>query len=179
MLVTFDPAIISMFCANRLPHNRTWAPAVVRTVGPAEMARQLEGIWMDCRSLSIARRRAFIQLVAHYREVEPQRSRLNYLLGDRELDSQAVAMVDDLAACHAHVATVTIALIEKAKAANGVLPSTEFYWARKDDPAFWLMINGYGRPKHSADIAGAFAHFAYEQAHGRSVETYFEDCSVT
>lgn len=178
MLVNFDPAIVSMFSANRLPHDRTWKPAAVRTGGPADLEGQLEGIWKDCRSLSAARRRAFVQLIAHYREVEPQRSRLNYLLGDRDLDSKAVSMVEDLAACHAHVATVTIALIDKAKAANGVLPSTEFYWARKEDPAFWLMINGYGRPKHSADIAGAFAHFAYEQVHGRSVETYFEDCSI-
>lgn len=178
MLVNFDPAIISMFSANRLPHDRAWSPAVVRIIGPVELASQLGGVWKDCRSLPSVRRRAFVQLVAHYREVEPQRSRLSYLLGDRDLDSQAVEMIEDLAACHAHVATVTIALIDKAKAANGVLPSTEFSWARKDDPAFWLMINGYGRAKHSADIAGAFAHFGYEQAHGRSVETYFEDCSI-
>lgn len=179
MIVNFDPAIVSMFSVNRLPHDRTWKPATVRAVGPTELARQLEGVWKDCWSLTAARRRAFMQLVAHYREVEPQRSRLNYLLGDRHLDGEAIAMVEELAACHAYLATVTIALIDKAKAANGVLPSTEFYWTRKDDPAFWLMVNGYGRPKHSAEIAGAFAHFAYEQAHGRSVETYFEDCFVS
>jgi hypothetical protein len=151
---------------------------VVRPLGPEALAAQLEGLWRSCKVLTSARRRAFVQLVAHYREVEPQRSRLNYLLGDRDLDYEAVALVEELAVSHAHVATVTIALIEKAKAANGVLPSTEFYWARQADPSFWLMINGYGRPKHSADIAGAFAHFAYEQGHGRSIETYFEDCTI-
>jgi hypothetical protein len=179
MLVNFDPAIIAMFSANRLPHDRRSSPAVVRQLDRDAMKAQLEGSWQSVEKLTASRRRALVQLVAHFREMEPQRSRLNYLLGERDLDSQAVELVEELAISHAYVATVTLALIDKAKTANGVLPSTEFYWARKDDPAFWLMINGYGRPKHSADIAGPFAHFAYEQLNGRSVDTHFEDCTIS
>lgn len=58
-------------------------------------------------------------------------------------------------------------------------PSTDFFWARKSDPAFWLMINGYGRPRHLAGIVGAFTHHAAEKQYGHAItKTYFDISSV-
>jgi hypothetical protein len=179
MQVVFDPALVQMFEANRLPHSRPLGSSPQRMPDRSELKKQLELAWKgSTSSLSPARRRAFIQLIDHCRDVDPQAARVRYLMGDRDLDRDAVALVEDLATFHAYTATVTIALIDKAKRANGVLPSTEFYWAREADPSFWLMINGFGRLKYSPDIAGAFAHYEFEMLHGRSLETFFEDCKI-
>jgi hypothetical protein len=175
MIVNFDPAILSILEASRLPSDAAFGHVPAMKTDPVSMAAQLGPLWAGCSAISSQRRRAFIQLVAHHREVEPQRSRLNYLLGDRSLDQQAVEFVDDLATFHAYLSTVTIALIDRVKTVNGVLPSTEFQWAKKEDPLFWLMINGYGRPRHFPEIAGAFAHHAFEVENGRSEQTHFDD----
>lgn len=178
MIVNFDPAILSILETSRLPSASTLRPRLVENMAPESLTSQLGPLWSGCSKVSASRRRAFIQLMAHQREVEPQRSRLSYLLGDRSLDEKAVEFIDDLGTFHAYLSTVTIALIDRVKTTNGVLPSTEFHWTRKDDPLFWLMINGYGRPRHVPEIAGAFAHYGFELANGRSEQTHFDDFEI-
>ena len=88
-------------------------------------------------------------------------------------------MIDDCSDGHAYLATVTIALIAMAKEARGILPSADFFWSRNSDPAFWLMINGYGRPRHLAGIVGAFVHYESERRYGSAItKTYFDISAV-
>lgn len=89
-------------------------------------------------------------------------------------DDEANKLIAGLAEKHAYVATVTVALIEVAKKASGILPSSEFLWSRGKDPAFWLMINGYGRIKQKAAVVGVFAQYHLEKKLGTPcAETYF------
>ncbi|NTF23565.1 hypothetical protein G6L37_34910 [Agrobacterium rubi] len=178
MKMIFDPALLGILSSSRLPSARSQS---VETVGLTSdgLVLQLEGRWSGVEPLSEHRKRAFMQLVDHIRGVTPDRSSLDFRLGLRRLDAAAIGMIDECALGHAYVATVTIALIGMAKDARGILPSTDFYWARSMDPAFWMMINGYGRPRHLAGIVGAFTHHAAERKLGHPMtKTYFDISAV-
>lgn len=178
MNMIFDPALLGVLSSSRLPSARPQqAEKIDLTVDG--LVKQLEGRWSGVDALTEHRKRAFMQLADHVAGRSGERSSLDFQLGLRGLDDEALAMIDECALGHAYVATVTIAMIAIAKGARGILPSTDFFWARKSDPAFWLMINGYGRPRHLAGIVGAFTHHAAEKQYGHAMaKTYFDISSV-
>lgn len=179
MRMVFDPALLGLLSSSRLPSARPQQDEKVELSADA-LVRQLEGRWHGIGMLTENRKRAFLQLTDHVRGISADRSYLDYQLGLRGIDEDAIAMIEECTLNHAYLATVTIALIAMAKEARGILPSVDFFWTRNSDPAFWLMINGYGRPGHLAGIVGAFVHHAAEKRYGRPItKTYFDISTVT
>lgn len=131
---------------------------------------QMEGRWNGFATLSGERRRAFVQIARRVAGQE-QGSRLGHMLGltDDGSEVEAERMAEDSALRHAHVATVTIDMVRKLKTGRGVVPSSEFAWAKRHDPRFWLLISGYGRRNHVAGAVAAFAHFEVENAMGQAI----------
>jgi hypothetical protein len=178
MRVDLDPAILGLLEISRLPSNLRQRLSPPRPSTAQAFFAQLEGEWTGPSELSAHRTRAFNQLVGPVAGRSAQESRMAFMFDDRKLSSAAAEVLADCALFHAYTATVAIAFIARAKEANGILPSSEFHWLRKDDPALWLMVNGFGRPRHDARIAGAFAHYEHERSEGRSTATHFDDCAV-
>lgn len=175
------------------------------TPTPAELGQQLEGLWPGLAALPAYRQRAIHQLVSRIRRLKAHDSKWSFLtLGatipaddvaseeramsapvepvsgpvqaaQLHFDAESLALIDDAASRHAYTATVSIALIQKAKETSGILPSTDFLWARSKDLHFWHLINAYGRPRQKKEVVGAFAHFDLERKRGEPVpETYFD-----
>lgn len=86
-------------------------------------------------------------------------------------DADSIALIDEAVSRHAFTATVCIALIKRAKQTSGILPSSDFLWAREKDLHFWRMINGYGRLRHKPEVVGAFAHFDLECRQNKPIST--------
>jgi hypothetical protein len=165
---------------------------------------QLEGLWPGLEKLPAHRQRAIHQLLSRIRRFKAHDSRWSFLtlgatmpLDDHvaqtdfvvtrkptqayheaatpHFDGESLAMIEEVATKHAFTATVCIALIAKAKQTSGILPSSDFLWARSKDLHFWRLINGYGRFRHRPEVVGAFAHFDLECKQGKPVSTtYFE-----
>jgi len=177
MTIVLDPALAAVLAGSRLPINRRPSlPSVL--VSPDTMQAQLEGPWLGMDPLPRPRQRAFLQLTDHIEGVDGGRSSLEFMFNERRLSGSALEIVEDCARRHAHLATVTIALIARAKASGGVLPSSAFFWARSGDPAFWLMVNGFGRPSHFPAIAGAFEHYSAECREGTPLPVTHFDASI-
>lgn len=177
----------------------------VRVPAATELLEQLEGRWEGVDNLPSQRQRALQHLVMRIRRLRVHEGPWAFLTYGPDLEDDAVddkgrikpskslatvpartlfdddsrTLIDSIASKHAYVATVTIALIAAAKETSGVLPSTDFLWSRSKDRHFWKLINGYGRPRQLADVAGAFAHYTFEKKVGQaSLETHFEKCRV-
>lgn len=179
MRVMFDPAILGLLEVSQLPHDRQQTVDNTQRPSPTALADQLEGQWKGVDALSTSRVRAFNQLAGVVVGRTAQEARLAFIFEEVGLSSVASAILDDCALFHAHNATVAIAFIARAKEANGVMPSSEFHWLRKEDPPLWSMVNGFGQPRHAAGIVGAFTHYKYELTNGRSVDTHFDDFEIT
>lgn len=180
MKVCFDPAFVGILSSSRLPTGRRAEQiSSAAEMTAAGLARQLEGRWSGIGGLSEPRRRAFMQLADHMRGIGAEKSALEFHLGMRSIGGFDEELVEECALSHAYGATITIAMIARVKASNGILQSSDFFWARSADPAFWLMINGYGRPRHDPRIVGAFVHYAAEKRGGGPLsKTYFDISSV-
>jgi hypothetical protein len=95
---------------------------------------------------------------------------LQYKAAKLHFDEASVALIEEAASRHAYTATVCIALINKAKATSGILPSSDFLWTREKDLHFWQLINGYGRLRHKPEVVGAFAHYGLECHQNKPVD---------
>lgn len=165
-------------------------------------ASQLEGRWSGVEALTPSRKKAFQQLIARIRQEKALEGRWAYLLlgqaplqddaddlvdvrlsrpalqqpapAEIQFDKDGLQLIEDRAVDHAWLGTVTIAMIDMAKRASGILPSTDFMWTRTADPRFWQLMNSYGRPRHLIGAAAAYAHFEMEKRIGKAVvETHF------
>jgi hypothetical protein len=173
-----------------------------------ELNQQLEGRWQGIDQLSYSRKRGLLQLIMRIQRRSTMENQWAALLniaseavnnepeftdetevqappvqGQFEAASvhfnpEARALLEELAGKHAYVATVTLAVIERAKIESGILQSSDFLWTRGVDRQLWQMINGYGRPRQFASVVGIFAHFELEKRHGLSVETKFAASTV-
>jgi hypothetical protein len=177
--------------------------SVARVPTPEEFELQLEGRWQGVAMLPQTRQQAFQQLAMRIRRVKAHEGRWAFLTFGEALpepdevdtqiakpasqdftpaaisfDQETISLIDDIATRHAYVGTVTIALIAAAKSTSGILPSTDFMWTRGNDVQFWRMINGYGRPRVVADIAGAYAHYKFELKSGKALEEAFFEKTV-
>lgn len=165
----FHPSLLEML---KIPLRDAKSPVFpIETLSPAVLEAQLEGPWQGVDNLKAVRRKALSQLARKIQKGSDHEVKWNFLLSPVELDPDAREIIDELATRHAYVATVTLALIEKAKKANGIMPSSDFLWARGKDEGLWLMVNGFGRPRALPEIAGAFAHYEAEKKFGGALHT--------
>jgi hypothetical protein len=178
MKIVFDPAVLGLLEASRLPSSRKRIAPARPDLSVSALLAQLEGEWRSVGCLPAARVRALNQLRDHADGIDPQESRLSYVMGRRNPNEVMIERIEECSLMHAWVATVTVAMIDRAKSAHGILPSSDFHWTRSADPAFWLMINGFGRPRQSPEVAGIFAHHAFELVNGPSRHTHFETCET-
>jgi hypothetical protein len=175
----------------------------------AELEQQLEGRWSEIDALPYSRKRGLLQLIMRIQRRSTMENQWASLLhsssemtpDDADLTENAEAratpvqgqfeaapihfnpearkLLEELAGRHAYVATVTLAVIERAKIESGILQSSDFLWTRAIDQKLWQMINGYGRPRQFASVVGIFAHFEFEKRHGISIETKFDKTAVS
>lgn len=189
------------------PENRVYVDEhPVGKITNGDLFKQLEGPWSGIEALSYVRQRAFHQLTARATRAVEIESKWSFMLmgtpsvdedddgckmvvikpehdkptaSSIQFDDKSLKLISDLAGRHAYLATVTLALIRKAKETSGILPSSDFLWTREKDPHFWRIINGYGRPNHLASVVGVFAHFDFEQKlQAPSLTTYFDQCEI-
>jgi hypothetical protein len=162
MNVVMPPAILSVARLNGL------SPKVTISSKPEEgghsaLVEQLESSWSGFESLTSDRKLALSQ-VASIIVGDRRNTRLEHTLGMDTVVPEAADIADESADRHAYVATVTLDMIRKMKAARGVVASTQFAWLKSRDIAFWRLINGFGRNNHFANCVGAFAHYDAERA---------------
>jgi hypothetical protein len=188
--------------------NHVYRDAVVpEKPSVEELNQQLEGRWQGVDQLSYSRKRGLLQLIMRIQRRSTMENQWAALLNiasegvvkepeftdETEVQTpvqgqfkaasvhfnpEARALLDELAGNHAYVATVTLAVIERAKIESGILQSSDFLWTRGVDRQLWQMINGYGRPRQFASVVGIFAHFEFEKRHGLSAETKFAASTV-
>jgi hypothetical protein len=164
----------------------------------ASQLSDLGGTWNGIDALPYSRRRAIHQVIGRVRKLKDHDNPWAYLIlaapishgtaidddnfqsadgvdasqpepAEIHFDADARALIDQASTKHRYVDTICLALIKRAKDAGSVLPSSDFLWARSADPNFWLLINGYGRSTHKAEIVDAFVHFTLEMELGRPV----------
>jgi len=134
---------------------------------PEMLAAQLEGRWGGWGLLSQPRRRFLDQVGL---TVLGRGFAAGWGASGDEAPAPGVdAVLEECAGRHAHVASVTIAMIHAMKTAGGIVPSTDFAWTMREDPHAWRMVNGYGRPRHVHEVVASFAHWEAERAVGKAI----------
>lgn len=91
---------------------------------------------------------------------------------------QADEFIERVALGHAWSSTVALAVIRRAKNANGVLPSAWFMALHDHDHHLWLLLQNYGRREPVVEVLGTVAHEAAERIMGMPLPSPIFDAPV-
>lgn len=81
-------------------------------------------------------------------------------------DTKVNKVIETICSKHAYANTALHALLDRARAAGGVLNDADFGYIKKIDRPFWYTLNNVGRRRFHTEGAGAVCHYFAERTMG-------------